>query len=484
MHSMKKLLGLFVVAAVGGAAATALTLHLVGNDKPVVQQASEQTAWPVRSAAPVTLPAPVDFTTAAAKTVNAVVHVRTATEVEMMDNPWFEFFGYESESQIQQGSGSGVIISPNGYIVTNNHVVEGASSIEVSLNDNRSYSAEVIGADPATDLALLKVDADALPVVGFGDSDELKIGEWVLAVGNPFDLTSTVTAGIVSAKARNINLLRPDINRDIFPIESFIQTDAAVNPGNSGGALVNAAGELVGINTAIASRTGSYSGYSFAVPVSIVEKVTRDLMEYGMVQRAFIGVRIGDVNEAIADDLGMSEVSGVYVTDLTENGAAESAGIEPGDVIMQVEGRKVNNVPELQEEIGKYRPGDDVTVSLWRDGKRKSVEVTLRNQDGDLDLKTAPTEREVESILAADFERISVEEAQRLGIRGGAKVTALREGKLRNSGVKPNFIITRIDGETVSGEEDLNRILRDKRGGVLLEGIYPNGQKAYYGFGM
>lgn len=484
MHSMKKLLGLFVVAAVGGTAAAALTLHFAGKETVIVEQPVQAATWPVRTASPAGAPAPVDFTVAAAKTVDAVVHVKTATEMEAIDNPWFEFFGYESESQIQQGSGSGVIISPNGYIVTNNHVIEGATEIEVSLNDNRTFSAEVIGADPATDLALLKVDEDALPVVGFGDSDEVQVGEWVLAVGNPFDLTSTVTAGIVSAKARNINLLRPDINRDIFPIESFIQTDAAVNPGNSGGALVNASGELVGINTAIASRTGSFSGYSFAVPVSIVEKVTKDLMEYGMVQRAFIGVSIGNVNQAIAEDLGMDEVSGVYVTGLTEGGAAGNAGIEAGDVIIGVDGRKVTNVPELQEEISKYRPGDEVSVSLWRGSKVRKVNVTLRNRQGNEDLVMAPTEREVEDILAAEFEAVSAEEARSLGIRGGAKVAELRDGKLRNSGVRANFIITKVDGEAVSSAEDLNRILADKQGGVLLEGVYPNGQKAYYGFGL
>ena len=478
MHSMKKLLGLFVVAAVGGTAAAALTLHFAGKETVIVEQSVQAATWPVRTASPAGAPAPVDFTVAAAKTVDAVVHVKTATEMEAIDNPWFEFFGYESESQIQQGSGSGVIISPNGYIVTNNHVIEGATEIEVSLNDNRTFSAEVIGADPATDLALLKVDEDALPVVGFGDSDEVQVGEWVLAVGNPFDLTSTVTAGIVSAKARNINLLRPDINRDIFPIESFIQTDAAVNPGNSGGALVNASGELVGINTAIASRTGSFSGYSFAVPVSIVEKVTKDLMEYGMVQRAFIGVSIGNVNQAIAEDLGMDEVSGVYVTGLTEGGAAGNAGIEAGDVIIGVDGRKVTNVPELQEEISKYRPGDEVSVSLWRGRKATTP---LRNRQGNEDLVMAPTEREVEDILAAEFEAVSPKRLAAWAF-ARAKVSELRDGKLRNSGVRANFII-KVDGEAAPAE-DLNRILAEKQGGVLLEGVYPNGQKAYYGFGL
>ena len=245
----------------------------------------------------------MDFTAAAEKTVNAVVHVKTESTFDpVANNPWLDLFGYQAGPQVQHGSGSGVIIDQGGYIVTNNHVIDGAQKITVSLNNNKTYEATLVGADLSTDIAVLKIEANALPTVSFGNSDDVRIGEWVLAVGNPFDLTSTVTAGIVSAKARNINLLRGNTNREIFPIESFIQTDAAVNPGNSGGALVNTNGQLIGINTAIASQTGSYSGYSFAVPSTIVEKVVRDIREFGMVQRAFIGVQISDVTQEIAEE--------------------------------------------------------------------------------------------------------------------------------------------------------------------------------------
>ena len=481
---MKNLLALFVVASVAGTAAAALTLHLTRSEQAVLPQAVQPVAWSTATTPQPVTGAPLDFTVAASRTVDAVVHVKTTLEVEDTDNPWMEFFGYEGGQQVQQGSGSGVIISDGGYIVTNNHVIAGATTVEVTLNNNRSYTAEVIGTDPSTDLALLKIDEEQLPAIKFGNSDNVQVGEWVLAVGNPFDLTSTVTAGIVSAKGRNINLLRPDLDRDIFPIESFIQTDAAVNPGNSGGALVNAEGKLIGINTAIASRTGSYAGYSFAVPASIVHKVTRDLKEFGQVQRAFIGVRIGEVSEDLAEELGLEEVRGAYVAGLTENGAAEEAGIETGDVILSVQDRAVNNVPELQEEVSKYRPGKSIKVLVWRGEEEHVVSVTLRNQDGDMAMRTAPKAQSVNELLAASMEPVDALEARKLGIRGGAKITKLEAGKLADCGVKQNFIITSIGGEEVSNQEDVERILKHKKGGVLLEGVYPNGQKAYYGFGM
>lgn len=478
---MKKILGLFLIATVGGFASVATYVSLTEDEPQVVQVVEKQPTHFTRLATPEG--SAMDFTVAAERTVNAVVHVKTQTELSPMYNPWMEFFGYEDEPQVQQGSGSGVIISPNGYIVTNNHVIDGAQEIMVSLNDNRTYEGEIIGVDPATDLALIKVDADDLPTVSFGDSEQLDIGEWVLAVGNPFDLTSTVTAGIVSAKARNINLLRPDIDRDIFPIESFIQTDAAVNPGNSGGALVNVNGDLVGINTAIASRTGSYTGYSFAIPVSIVEKVTRDLMEFGDVQRAFIGVRINDVNEELATELGLDHVSGVYVNDLIANGAAEDAGIEAGDVIVRVGNADVENVPELQEQVSKYRPGDKLGIEVLRDGDKKNLSLTLRDREGGTELGKV-AEKKVARILGAQLADISSSEKASLGIHGGAKVTNLESGKLSASGIEKGFIITKVDGVKVYDATDVSDILKSKTGGVLLEGVYPNGDKAYYGFGM
>lgn len=481
---MKRILGLFFVAVAGGVMAVGGYKLLEEEPSPqIIEQVS-----PAQSVRYVNMPAAVnpslDFTYAAQETVNSVVHVKTeATVNPVANNPWLEFFGQQSGSQVQRGSGSGVIISEDGFIVTNNHVVDGAEKIVVSLNNNKSYEADVIGTDPATDIALVKIDEVDLPYVEFGNSDDLMIGEWVLAVGNPFDLTSTVTAGIISAKARNINLLRPDYNREIFPVESFIQTDAAVNPGNSGGALVNVKGELVGINTAIASRTGSYSGYSFAVPATIVRKVANDIKEFGMVQRAFIGVRINDLNEGMADELGLDEVAGVFIADVVEDGAAAEAGITGGDVILSVGGRNVRNVPELQEEISRYRPGDGVALQVWREGRVKNLEITLRNKEGNTELREASVEK-VEGYLGAYLTQASDEELAALRLNSGVKVAELGNGKLMDSGVREGFIITKVDGERVQDPETLKYLLSRKSGGVLIEGYYPSGKKAYYGFGL
>ena len=303
-------------------------------------------------------------------------------------NPWYEMLGYRSPEDVHQGSGSGVIIGNEGFIVTNNHVIEGAEEITVSMNDNRTYIAEVVGTDPSTDLAILKISADfPLPFIEFGNSDQVGIGDWVLAVGNPFDLTSTVTAGIVSAKARNINLLRARPDRGVFPIESFIQTDAAVNPGNSGGALVNTRGELIGINTAIASRTGSYAGYSFAVPSTIVEKVAQDLMRYGKVQRAYLGIQIEPVTEAIAEQLDMTEIKGCAVTDLVPGSGAAESGLEIGDVVLAINGQEISDFPELQESVSRFHPGDEVMVRVWRNGEEREVLVQLKDRNGRLAIK-------------------------------------------------------------------------------------------------
>ncbi|MCB0761923.1 MAG: trypsin-like peptidase domain-containing protein [Flavobacteriales bacterium] len=481
--NVQKALGLFLVAVLGGVSAVGAFVWLSDKEQPqIVERIVEVPPVSMTNYA-AAVSGNLDFTVAAEKTVNAVVHVKTEVSMEPVYNPWFEMFGYEMEPQVQQGTGSGVIISPNGYIVTNNHVVQGAQSIEVSLNNNATYTAEVIGTDPSTDIALIKIDAADLPTVGFGNSDQVKVGEWVLAVGNPFDLTSTVTAGIVSAKARNINILRSDNENGVFPIESFIQTDAAVNPGNSGGALVNTQGELIGINTAIASRTGSYSGYSFAVPVSIVEKVTRDLMEFGHVQRAFIGVHITEMTQDIAREIGMSDASGVYVSHLVNEGAAEQAGVEVGDVILSVGNKSVATVPELQEQVSRFRPGDQVNVKVWRSGNVKDINMVLRNRSGRAELEDFSVAA-VNDLLGASFADVSDTERARLKISGGAKVSELGQGKLKKSGVEPNFIITKVDGRRIETPKDLENALRNKNGGVLIEGVYPNGTKAYYGFGL
>ncbi len=324
-----------------------------------------------------------DFTRAAELSVNAVVHVKTRYAAQRQTpNSFFEFFFGIPEQQSrnmpqQQAAGSGVIISPDGYIVTNNHVIERASQIEVMLNDKRSYNAILVGTDPNTDIALLKIETDSLPVIKIGNSDDLKVGEWVLAVGNPFNLTSTVTAGIVSAKARNINILDSDMK-----IESFIQTDAAVNPGNSGGALVNIHGELVGINTAIASRTGSYAGYSFAVPTSIVQKVVSDLRNYGMVQRAVLGVQLQEISAELKARKNLTTLQGVYVVGVVENSAAYRAGIRVGDIITQIDMNIIRSVTDLQEKMGRYQPGDIVNVGIIRDGIKQTLPAELTNRSG------------------------------------------------------------------------------------------------------
>jgi Do/DeqQ family serine protease len=395
-----------------------------------------------------------DFTTAAEKSVNAVVHIKTTATKQnpYYQNPFYNFFyGPNNQPEFQmEGAGSGVIISENGYIVTNNHVIEGADEIEIVMNNKKTFKAAIVGTDPQTDIALLKVEAEKLPYLLYGNSNETKVGEWVLAVGNPFNLTSTVTAGIVSAKGRNI--------------ESFIQTDAAVNPGNSGGALVNTKGELVGINTAIKSNTGSYAGYSFAVPVNIVKKTIADIIEYGSVQRAFIGVSIGNIDEKIATENNLTSLNGVYINELLESGSAEKAGLKKGDIIIFIEDTPVNNVAELQEKIGQYRPGNKVEVTVLRDNKELAYEITLRNIEGRTE--------------------INIEYDQKLKINKGIKIMQLHDGKLKNMGVKEGFIITKVDNTPIQNIEQFSKIIQNKKGGILLEGIYPNGAKAYYGLGV
>ncbi len=446
------------------------------NDVVTIQekQQLQYASLPAENGA--TLP---DLTYAADKSVHAVVHIATQSVRGggwSSGNPFLdEFFGLRRQQpQIAQGFGSGVILTSDGYIVTNNHVIEDAQKIKVILNDKREFEARLVGTDPSTDIALLKIDTDDLPFLIYGNSDDLKLGEWVLAVGNPFNLTSTVTAGIVSARARNLG-----INTDQMAIESFIQTDAAVNPGNSGGALVNQRGELVGINSAIASRTGSYSGYSFAVPVTIVKKVVDDLKEFGEVQRALLGVKIGDVTADVAKELNLDEVGGVVIGEVTENGAAREAGIKENDVIISVGGEKVKTSAELQEKVSQYRPGDDVKIVVLRNGEKKQFTVTLRNKHGDTQIV-----RDNKSILGAEFEQVNEREKQKLEIDYGIKITSLSKGKLKEAGLKEGFIITNVNKKPIYEVNDLKREIGNARGGILVEGIYPNGELAYYVFGV
>lgn len=422
----------------------------------------------------------VNFVEAANNSIHSVVHIKTKVtrSAYRSSNPFHQFFFDQGmQPQQQMGSGSGVIISSDGYVLTNNHVINNADEVEVTLNDQRTYKAEVLGADPNTDLALLKIDEKDLAYIPYGNSEHVQVGEWVLAVGNPFNLNSTVTAGIVSAKGRNINILQEEL-----AIESFIQTDAAVNPGNSGGALVNTKGELIGINTAIASTTGTYSGYSFAVPVNIARKVVDDILEFGTVQRAFIGVSIRDLNGKIASEKGLKVSEGAYVMGLSKDGAAYEAGMREGDIIVEVDDLKVKGVTELQEKIGSYRPGDVAKVTVLRDDQLRKFNVELRNKNGDTGLISK--EADMLGQLGADLQPLNVEQLRKLGISSGLQVKNLSNGKLKSAGIREGFIITRVDRKAVTSSNEVTQSLNKKSGGVLIEGVYPNGLTAYYGFGM
>jgi Do/DeqQ family serine protease len=482
--SLKRALGYFGMALAGGLLAIGLNDAYFSTGKRVASTGMEQTparfvSLPAAGGTTVSVP---DFTDAASKSIDAVVHVTTETTVEQ--NPMAFFWGYRQPAQQEvRAAGSGVIVSDDGYIVTNNHVVENADKIQVHLNDKRKYDATVIGRDPSTDLALIKIDADHLPTLPYGNSDDVKVGQWVLAVGNPMNLTSTVTAGIVSAKARNINILQYDPAKDIFPIESFIQTDAAVNPGNSGGALVDASGNLIGINSAIASTTGAYTGYSFAIPVNIVRKVTNDLMQFGSVRRAYLGVTISDIDQDMAKSLDLSRLKGVYVKDVMDDGAAKAAGVKSGDVIVKVGSMAVDNVPELQEQIGKFSPGDKVAVTLVRDGKEQVKDLTLLSRTGTLG-QTAAAKPVTSPLLGAELYTAKPDELKALKIENGVKVARLNGGKLRNIGIREGFIITKIDQKPMNSPQDIEKALDGKQGGVLIEGVYPNGMRAYYGLGV
>ena len=378
-----------------------------------------------------------------------------------------------------------MIISSEGYIVTNNHVIENASEIHVILNDNSEYTAKVVGADPSTDLAVLKIEGSGTFIpMKFGNSDNLHIGEWVLAVGNPFNLTSTVTAGIVSAKARNINLLSERMEKDVVPIESFIQTDAAVNPGNSGGALVNTSGELVGINTAIASQTGAYSGYSFAIPVNLVEKVVRDLIDYGLVQRAYLGVQISAINQEIKEREKLPNLKGVFISSVVDGGSADKAGLKSGDVILKIGSKEVNSPAQLQEEIGRQRPGDKVVVTVRKkNGQEETIDVLLRNKDGETEL-LSKEEISQNFALGATFVELSTKEKKDLNVGYGVKVKTITAGKLKSIGITEGTVITKINNDPVETVEELTQKLNGVNRGILLEIVSPNGARDYKGFGL
>jgi Do/DeqQ family serine protease len=443
----------------------------------------------------VIVPEGLNFVKAAQVSTPAVVHVMTEYSAVAnahegysgpMDPFLREFFGDGMGRAVplgpQLGSGSGVIIASNGYIVTNNHVIDKADKIEVVLDDKRKYEAKLIGTDPNTDIALIKIDEDKLPTIRYGNSDDLQVGEWVLAVGNPLNLNSTVTAGIVSAKARNINILRTNNNRDMS-IESFIQTDAAVNPGNSGGALVNLNGDLVGINTAIASQTGSFAGYSFAVPSSIVSKVVDDLLKYGEVQRALLGATIQEIDATFAKEQKLKTLDGVYIAGVEEKSGAKEAGLQAGDVLTGINGVPVTHSSQLLEQVARYRPGDKVKVTFMRDGKQKTANVTLKSSSNSTQL-VKRSEAKAITFDGATFEPVSKQEMNKLGIDGGARITGVRSSKFSETGMKDGFIITRIDKYPVNQPADVQKYLKSFESGVVyIEGVYPDGLKAYYPIG-
>lgn len=422
-----------------------------------------------------------DLTYAAENAVKAVVNIVATKQVEGRQyfDPFFEFFGYPqggTQQREAKAGGSGVIISEDGYIVTNNHVIEGATKLRVTLPDGRAFDAKTIGTDPATDVALIKIDASGLPTLPFGSSDDLRLGEWVLAIGYPMELQSTITAGIVSAKARQLGALN---NR--YGIESFIQTDAAVNPGNSGGALVNTRGELVGINTIIKTSTGSYVGYSFAVPETIVRKVVVDLKESGVVQRAVLGISFRAIDQQFIDELGddsdIKEIGGIYVASVAEGGSASEAGLRKGDVILSVDGVAVNDSATFLEQIGKRRPGDEITLKLRRGEKEITAKATLQNKAGETSL-LSPESVDVEAVLGGQFETISEKSAKALDISGGVQVVKIKQGGLlERARIKEGYIITHINDRQIRSIDDLARLTDKIRS---IDGVYPNGRASSY----
>ncbi|MDW7695143.1 Do family serine endopeptidase [Flammeovirgaceae bacterium SG7u.111] len=505
MNGIKYFASLFIASIAGGIVALFAYTQFIEKPVPARSLTADQVKLSKISNQPVVktenyvVPDGLNFMSSANKVTPGVVHIKTyyngygADYSNKLDNMFKDFFGEEEEAEEapkryqhrgqRLSSGSGVIISADGYIATNNHVIEHASKIEVVLNDKRSYRAEIVGTDPTTDLALIKIEGSSLPFVPYGDSDAVRPGQWVLAIGNPFDLTSTVTAGIVSAKTRNIDILRSNTPQD-YSIESFIQTDAAVNPGNSGGALVDLDGYLIGINTAIATSTGSYSGYSFAVPSALVRKVMDDLLNFGKVQRALMGVTIRDVDANLARDHGLDKIEGVFIDGVSRGSGAENAGVEPGDIVLSIDGRNISNTSELQEVVARNRPGDEIAVEVKRGDEVKELVVLLKGRDNITEMvrREAPDlETEDFPELGARLSEVAEAEIEKLEIEGGVKVKRLIEGRLRDARVEEGFIITHIDRSPINSIDELKDALASLEGNVLIEGIYSDGQKVFYG---
>ena len=480
---LKYLLGALLMAIFG--AAIALFAYTKIVYKPAIAATKDSSSIEVQKARAYltslqTQEGQIDFTYAAEQTVHAVVHVHikmAGTQDNSSIMQWF-YGDRNSKPKEVNGWGSGVIISGDGYIITNNHVVENAESVDVTLNDKRTFTAKVVGRDPASDIALLKIKADNLPFIKYGDSEQLKLGEWVLAVGNPFNQTSTVTAGIVSAKGRSLGL-----NETSYSIESFIQTDAALNMGNSGGALVNTKGQLVGITSAILSPSGAYAGLSFAIPVTIVKKVVSDLKEYGHVQRALIGVNIKDVESDDADKLKLDAVKGILITNVTDDGSAKAAGLRKNDVILKFDGTDVNTVAELQEQVGQHRPGDKATVTYIRDGKENTVPMTLKNQAGTTSVVTASVDGDGEQVFGARIEPLGSSEMSSLDIDYGVKVTDINSGKFKDIGMANGYIILSVNGKKVKTAQDVKDYTNNEKSLKSISGIQPDGTILNYQFG-
>ena len=483
MKRTLSIIGLVVLSAVVGAVAAVSVISKNGNsDVQVVEKIVERAPALGAHFASYEQGNYPDLTYAAENAVKAVVNIEVISEVAVHSgyNLFLDFFGIPQQPGMQKreqrSGGSGVIITPDGYIVTNNHVVENSTKLRVKLNDGRTFDARKIGTDPATDVALIKVEGENLPTLAFGSSDALRLGEWVLAIGSPFDLQSTITAGIVSAKARQLDVIPDD-----FRLESFIQTDAAVNPGNSGGALVNARGELVGINTVIKSSTGSYIGYSFAVPESIVRKVVSDLKEYGVVQRALLGITYRYIDQEFVDTMGeetgIKSVGGVYVASVVEGGAASEAGLRKGDVITTIDGVEIDAPTKLAEQIGKHRPNDKIKIFVKRGENVKHFEVTLRNKAGKAELLPSDAV-DVIKVLGGRFAEADAKLCKKLDVRGGVQVTQVNAGGLlARARVREGFVITHINDKAISSVADLNSITSKVQS---IDGVYPDGRAASY----
>ena len=478
---MKKGLLIVALAALAGGLTSYAVVKGMSNGQVTVIEQNEgahfrtvnlsQDNWP-------------DFTYAAESAVDAVVYVKVTSSAPAMQqapSSIFDFFfGFPEGGAPQQrervGSGSGVIIREDGYIVTNNHVIDGATKIEVTLNTNQTYPATLIGTDPATDIALLKIEAQGLPIIPFGDSDKLRLGEWVIAIGSPYDLRSTITAGIVSAKGRSM----PNYTGE-FKIESFIQTDAAVNPGNSGGALVDKAGNLVGINTAIISKTGSYTGYSFAVPSNIVRKIAYDLMDFGSVKRAVLGIVMQPIDDKIAEDLKLSSRNGVYINEVSKSGAADEAGIKAGDVLIAIDSTRITNSASVLEAVSRFSPGDKAKVTVIRDGKEQVFEVTFKGTSQDTG--TMSDDGSV-AFYGASIKAASEETLSKFGIKHGVEIVELGPGKIMEAGATEGFIIQYVNDQPVKTPQDVIDIVKKSKRAVFIQGITPSGRTGYFGFGV